>query len=545
MDVVALVGRMRFLESKRSDDIQKEMMDRYGIYVSAGSISAIGMEFLARLKCLHTLRFNRIKKDINDGGGYILGIDGTGDGDSDRIFLGMDLMRGWTLLSARIPSESEDNMKPHVEFLKEELGLPLASVCDMSKSMMNVLTSVMPGVPLRVCHYHLLKDIGSDLLRDDYLAVGKLIKHTKLQPYLKRLRKDMYHDLKKEKIDISKLARALRSGTVPHDLPVDACTKVQTYDTISWALRYHEDNAGMRFPFTLPYLNFYERCRKGIEAITAIRKIATNTWKSPKYLRDVENKLRYNLEEQNDSAKALALATSTLRESFGLFEDLRKILHIPTNKGDIPRDQLIIQNNEIIAKMRTQLKEFRSHLREKASNDPHTKEKIILEHLDKYWHNIILDNATVKIDGQDTPIVIPRTSSEYETCFGVMKGDLRKRLGKKDIGHELNMYGDYLCYVQNLKSERYVTLICDSLDNLPQALKEIPTEMVKSEIKMLHKRMKGYDVTNNRSRNHKVDLADILSGVEALDKWIDSATTDEQIETYPLAAGQPNGIMTL
>lgn len=545
MDVIAQVGRMKFLECKRRNEIREALMEKHGIYASDGTISAMGMEFLARLKCIHMLEFDRLAKDIEDGGGYILGIDGTGDGGSDRIFLGMDLIRDWVLVSARIPSESEENMKPHLNVLKERLGFSLANVCDMSPSMINVLTDVMPDVALRLCHYHVLSDIGSDLMKDNYMIARQLIIDTRLQPYLKRLRKKLYYALEKEGIDISKTARELRSGTVPSGISVETCTRVQTYDTISWMLRYHEDNAGLCFPFSLPYLNFYRRCQRGLDGIISIRKMTANGRTSPKYIRELENTLRNSLESKNECAKVLRGSNAAIKYSYELFEELRKILHIPRDKGDIPRDKLIIHNNETIAEMRTQLEEFRERLRKKTADGLHPKEKIIMVHLDKYWPNIVLDNATVNINGQDTMIEIPRTSSSYESCFGMIKSDLRKRLGKKNIGHELNMYGDHLGYIQNLKSDSYVSLMYSSLDNLPKAFEKIPPDMVKKEMELLRKRMKGYDVTNTNSRGKNVELDDIIKGVETVEKRIDVVLLEEYLRPPELYGRQSNGLLTL
>ena len=382
-------------------------------------------------------------------------------------------------------------------------------------------------------------------MKDEYMAVRKLIIDSGLQSYMKRLRKEMYLESLKEGINISKLAKELRSGTIPEGVSIKLCAKVQTYDIISWMLRYHEDDSCMRFPFVQPYLNFYDRCRMGLKVVTSIRRTVANGWTSPKYLRDLESKLRDGLEGQNDTINELRPAIASLREGITLFEELRRILDIPKEKGDIPRDKLIVWNSEIIAKMRIELEAFRDRLRDKQNDEKNAKEKIVLTHLDKYWPNIILDNITVKIDGKDVLIEIPRTSSEYESLFGGLKSDLRKRLGKKDIGHELNLYGDYICYVQNLKSNSYVSKMIGSIDDLPKAFEEIPHEMVRAEMELLKSRGVGYDITNGRSLGKRVELDDIRSGVEAVEKWIDKVPMDDQIGAIASNEAQSNGLLTL
>ena len=519
MDTVVRSGRMKFLENMRRDDIQETLEEEYGIHASDGALSSMSMEFLARVKCVHMLRFDRLVEDIRAGGGYVLGIDGTGDGDSDRIFAAVDALRDWVLVSSKIPSESEESMRPHVEFLKERLGPPLTSACDMASSMMGVLSNVFPGVPLRVCHYHFLDDVGSDLMEDDYMAVRKLVISTKLQAYLERFRKAMFHEL--EGVDIAGIARELRSGTVPSGIPLETCVKVQAYDIVSWILRYHEDNGGLRYPYSLPYLNFFDRCRDGLKVATSLRAKMAEGKMSPKYLRELESALREVVE--GERGLALRRQIADLRSGHALFEELRERLRVPREKGDIPRDKLIIRSNVAIAEMRAGLEEFRESRRALAADGKHPRESLVVAHLDKYWSHIALDNVVVEVDGKAVVIEIPRTTSSNETCYGQMKTDVRKRLGKMDTGRDLNMYGDYLCYVQNLKVESYVSLMYGSLDDMAQAFEEIPPEMLKAEVEVLRKRTKGYDVTNSGLREAHVGLDDIAAGLKVLEEWITGA----------------------
>jgi len=516
MDTVARSGRMKFLESMRRDEIQETLEEEFGIHASDGALSTMCLEFLARVKCVHMLRFDRLVEDIRAGGGYVLGIDGTGDGDSDRIFTGLDALRDWVLVSSKIPSESEESMRPNIEFLKERLGLPLTSECDMASSMMSVLSNVFPGVPLRVCHYHFLDDVGRDLMEDDYMAMRTLVISTKLQAYLARFRKTLFHKL--EGIDVAGIARELRAETVPSGIPLETCVMVQAYDIVSWMLRYREDNGGLRFPYSLPYLNFFDRCRDGLKVVTSVRAKMAEGRMSPKYLRELESALREVVE--GERGLALRRQIADLRKGHALFEELRERLRVPREKGDIPRDKLIIRSNVAIAEMRAGLEEFRESQRALAVDGKHPRESIVVAHLDKYWSHIALDNVVVEVGGKEVVIEIPRTTSSNETCFGQMKSDVRKRLGKMDIGRELNMYGDYLCYVQNLKVESYVTLMYGSLDDMVQAFEEIPPEMLKAEVEVLRKRTKGYDVTNSGLREAPVGLDEITAGLRVLDEWI-------------------------
>ena len=168
---------------------------------------------------------------------------------------------------------------------------------------------------------------------------------------------------------------------------------------------------------------------------------------------------------------------------------------------------------------------------QKTSDGEHPGETLVVEHLDRYWPHIVLENVVVEVEGREVLIEIPRTTSGNETCFGRMKGAVRKRLGKKDIGRELTMYGDYLCYVQNLKSESYVSLMYGSLEEISGAFEGIPPEMVVEEMRALRKRMGGYDVTNSGLREERVGLEDILGGVETVRGWIERGSWGDYIRS--------------
>jgi hypothetical protein len=545
MEIVARVGLKKFIDCMRGDQIQGEFETRYGIHVSTGALSAMSKEFLVRLKCLHMLRMDRLVDEIERGGGYVLGIDGTGDGASDRIFFAMDVLRDWVLVSARIQSESGDNMEPHVRVVHDTFGKPLACVRDMAGGMKKALDAVLIDVPQRVCHYHFVDDIGKDLMAEDYAVLRDKVVSSSFQAYLKRLRKSLFRNASDDGIDIRSIVKGLKNGQVPENIQVEHCIRVQTYDIISWILRYSEDNHGMRFPFILPYLNFHERCRQAVPVITHLRRNAGKGRSIVKYLWELELELNTFVEGVDKAQEVISKNMASLVESSKLLNELRDILRIPADKGDIPRDKLIIRKNEDINKMRMKLEAIRERLANETADGSHPKERIVQDHLDKYWDHLILDNVGATIDGEEVVIEIPRTSSSNETCFGGLKSDIRKRIGKMSVARELNWYGEHLGYVQNLKSERYVELMFGSLDGLAKAFEDIPADMVTEGFKTLSETMEGYDVTKRNSEKGLEGLAEIKHSITVLEARIEDRLYEEFIRPPEMYGRQSNGFLTL
>jgi len=545
MDVVCFVGIKKFLNCKRRDQIQESVEERYGISLSDGTVTDLGVEFLIRLNCYHNLKSQRVKDDIKMGGGYILGIDGTGDGGSDRLFLAMDLIRDWVLVSERIPSESNENISPIIKDLIKKLSNPLAGVCDNGSGMRSVLFDIIPNISLRSCNYHFLKDVGNPIMEENYTLFRQLMINNGIQAYLKRIRKRLYWEAKKKGIDIKKYAQMVRKKDIPKDVPLNNIIMSETYDCISWVLRYYEDNSGLRFPYALPYLNLYARCKKGCEVITEIRRMASLSMNSPKYLRNIEFTLKNLIKGSDDNTVNLRIVADKLTDTYALFDKLRKILDIPNEKGDIPRDKLIIQSNKRIAEMKERLEKFREELRTISKDENNISEKIIVEYLDKYWDNIILENVVVKVNGEKKVIEIPRTSSGNDTCFGEIKSDIRKRLGKKDTGRELNRYGPYLGIIQNLKKVDYVKTMFGSWEDIPKALSEIPKDIIDKEKKNFHEETKGYDITNNGIRGTHVKIEDIMTGIELVQECIEEVKFKQTFYPPEIYGKKSNGFLTL
>lgn len=544
-DVVCFVGIEKFINCKRRDQIQETVLEQYFFSLSEGTVTNHGVEFLLRLNYYHNLKFQKLVDDIKKGGGYIIGIDGTGDGESDRLFQGMDLIRDWVLISERIPSESTENISPHLKGLIEQAGLPLAAVSDNGGGMRGALEDVMPEVPVRSCNYHFLDNVGDALMKDDYLELRQLIINNKIQPYLKSTRKNLYWEAKKQKIDIRKYIRMIRNKQVLQDVPASDIILCQAYDCISWILRYYEDNKGLRFPFSLPYLNLYNRCKNGYKSIFELREIAASALISPKYLRDLERTVKNLLFGMEDETNRLRVLADKLTITYSLFNELREILDIPKEKGDIPRDKLLIHSNEKIAKMKKNLSDFRERLREKSKDENNKAEKIIVGYLDKYWNDIILENAIVEINGEKKVIEIPRTTAGNDTCFGEIKGDIRKRLGKKNTGRELNRYGPYLGIVQNLKNEDYVKIMFGSWDDISKVLSEIPKDIIDQEKIKFKEMNKGYDITNNGIRSNHLKIDDIYVGIEFVKERAVEAIFKRTFYPPEIFGKKSNGFLTL
>ncbi len=118
-------------------------------------------------------------------------IDATVEEDSDIVFVGMNSVNGWILSSRKIKSEGSEHIIPALEDTKNRYGEPLAIKRDMGKGMELAVSEVFPNTPDTICHYHFLRDIGTDILSEQYDSIRKTLIDSKIRTRLNRLSEEL------------------------------------------------------------------------------------------------------------------------------------------------------------------------------------------------------------------------------------------------------------------------------------------------------------------------------------------------------------------
>ncbi len=98
-DLIAWVGLARYHRHLQREEI-RAALDRQGIALSSGSVSALGDRFLAALEALHWRQAPALRASMPRG--YALHIDATCDKGRGDTFRCLDGWTGWTLHAVRI-----------------------------------------------------------------------------------------------------------------------------------------------------------------------------------------------------------------------------------------------------------------------------------------------------------------------------------------------------------------------------------------------------------------------------------------------------------
>jgi hypothetical protein len=301
-------------------------------------------------RCIHELASARIKEVQNKRGGYILHIDATVEGNSDMVFVSMNSVNDWILNSKKIKSESSEEIIPALEEIKRRYGKPLAIKRDMGKGMALAVSEVFPTKPDKICHFHFSRDIGKDILSEQYDSIRKFLIDNKIRTSLRRLADDLITQINSGGYDVNITFDSIvncKLSELKNNKPV------YVYAIVIWILHYSKEGDGLGFPFDLLYVSLYERCctaRKIVERLILLFAELKTVYKPliqlKKILMDADNQEIKLVHEKMDCGR-------------NLFTRLRGILRIDSES--VPLSSVLeTESDEIVCKMEQELEDFKT-----------------------------------------------------------------------------------------------------------------------------------------------------------------------------------------
>ncbi len=433
-DLIVWVGRRRWLDRLQRVEIRDRLETCHGIRLSATTISALADRFLAHLGALHRQAVPALRQAMD--GGYPLHVDATTHQGRGGQFVCYDGRRGWVLQAGRIAGERTEEVELIVDQTVKWFGLPMAVVRDQGKACKAAVAPlVAAGVPDLLCHFHVLKNLGTALLDRSYNSLKTRWERLKAGSTLKDLLRSLY-----------------RGPTAAH---------VELGAAVLWVLQ----GSGPRtstFPFGLPILDQVVRLtslQEQLGNLVDLRRCGA--------VSDELETLRHLISEiANDSD--LATLQAEVRRRQHALDEVRTLFRLvdPSTQEhpalpEIEAEQ-IREVQEDLTKFRTVL----SRRIRKATGDHRAALKTVFEMLDRvkgqlFGHPVVRD-ATGKV-----LFVVARTNNSLEQHFGRQNQDIRRRTGRMNLGRDLEDLPAEVALVSNLKRPDYVRIVAGSLDQLP------------------------------------------------------------------------------
>ncbi len=470
-DVIVYVGYALFVRCRGEKDIVEELARR-NISISDREVSFLGKKFVTYLAVAHREGRQKIRNAMDQRGGYILHVDGTCEGDSPHLFTGLDGIAEIVLDNIKIPSERSELLIPFFEKIKEQYGDPIALVHDMGKGILSAVATVFPGKPDFICHFHFLRDIGKDLMEDEYKKIRNRLKKHKIRGSLRRMAKSLEGAAIQDPRLMERLNGDIKNGniTTSAEMPI-----ASAFALINWVFDISAELNGYGFPFDLPHLVFYRRLK-------TVYALVETIWESPHKYDKTHKPLHklFRLIKPVIDDQILEKSSKGLDEKADIFNALRKALRIA-----LPEGKNGLNDDGVDTDMKT-IKEKVAAFREKFKPDENPsisdEYKKMIEQIDTYWDKLFADPISVHTATGEQLIQPQRTNNILERFFRDLKRGSRKKTGTISLNKTLKTILSDTPLVKNLDNKEYLNIILDGCDTLEQRFARVDSQLVLQEL---------------------------------------------------------------
>jgi hypothetical protein len=185
LDVIALVGALRFREHRSVPEIHREL-DARGVVVAARSVTHL----VQRYEELLAVRLSdlgvggRLRDTLAAQERVVLAVDGLQpDVGHEVLWVVRDCLSGEILLARSLLSGREAELAALLHQVRVALGaIPVTIggvISDGQHSVRNAVATALPGVPHQLCHFHYLREAALPVYEADRHAKKELKKEVR------------------------------------------------------------------------------------------------------------------------------------------------------------------------------------------------------------------------------------------------------------------------------------------------------------------------------------------------------------------------------
>jgi hypothetical protein len=241
---------------------------------------------------------------------------------------------------------------------------------------------------------------------------------------------------------------------------------------ILWILE-GDGTKDLLYPFALVHLEFFQRCREALQRAQCWVQGARTLPER----RAVDHLA--TLVRRFDKDTRFATAVTRLEEGWQAFCELRDVLQL--SNAELPRADVRAHQKELaslearrLREIEEALREYRAELGERIASEQSkgarstSPSTVIVKYLDRYGERLF-GHPTRRDEEGKIVAIVERTNNVPEHFFGHEKQHLRRRLGRANLGRDLEDQPAQAALAANLRHPDYVRVLCGSLDQLPTA----------------------------------------------------------------------------
>jgi hypothetical protein len=474
-DVLVFVGRALFLRQRRAEEIIAELQ-AHQVRLSPSEVGYLGKKFVVYLALAHRQSAPRLQQAMRAQGGYILHLDGTGEGGGPMLMSSLDSLSEIVLGNVKVPSEKTEQIVPFLEEIKRRFGVPVAAVHDMGHGILAAVRRVFPGVPDFVCHFHFLRDAGKDLLEADYDTIRQRLRQHGLTEKLRYYARRFKAAIDEQPGLVERFCQDVQGHCLPSQ-KLEVFPLLCAYALIQWALEGKADGEGYGFPFDRPHVQFAKRLRalgQGLEQIKDVH--LRGQWADNKPLFKLSCELKSICAD--DGLQRMLTAIDLKIE---VFDRLRGAMRIAEaggaaglNSGSRPM---------AIGPIQKAVEHFHQEMTSRADYPSTPHWQALIRQIDKYKDKLFADPITVKTPGGSRRLQPQRTNNLMERFFRDFRRAARRRSGHNSISRLLQSMIADTPLVRNLENPGYLKTLLNGQATLEERFAQIDAETVRKELR--------------------------------------------------------------
>lgn len=405
---------------------------------------------------------------------YILHLDSTSRKHSQKLLTGIDELTGLVLLNVKLCTETADDVADFLRQIVARYGRPLAVACDMAAAIRSALHQVLDGVPVYICHFHFLRDLGNDLFKDDYRKFANLLDSHQISTKLRRLERQFEPHLKAHAESIESFLHSL-DASQPQPSSASVPYEGLLAGLVRSGLEAEQQGDGLGFPFDRPRLAFYHHLQVLCEAV----KVLSDQTPCPRKQKLARRVLK-RLSALQADGKLAALA-QRIGDKAKVFDDLRLALRLaePGSGAGLSDQGAPVKMNAVKQAVKT----FRDQLDADRGTLPRREIVKLVEQIDRHWDNLFREPLKVTTPGGSPLIIYPqRTNNIMEHFFRDCGRNERRRTGIDLSARRLNAMLPDTPLMCNLTNPAYLQILLGACTSLEQRFSRIDAQLVRDSL---------------------------------------------------------------
>jgi hypothetical protein len=176
LDVIALIGALRYAEHRSVPEIHRELVRR-GVAIAERTVTNL-LQRYEELVALHLSDHARLQELLRRQGRVVLALDGLQpDVGHEVLWVLRDCLSGEVLLARSLLGSTQDELAALLREVETALPVPIRGVIsDGQPSIRRAVKAALPGVPHQLCQFHYLREAARPIYEADRHAKKELKK---------------------------------------------------------------------------------------------------------------------------------------------------------------------------------------------------------------------------------------------------------------------------------------------------------------------------------------------------------------------------------